>query len=109
MSDSQSTQQLAGTMQRVAALRNDCLIRDHHRCVISHKFDDSEAVSRGKRDGDDAKDDDGHFLKDESGTFATLEVAHVIPHSLMAVTSETTELVCTHDELSHFICLFSPS
>jgi hypothetical protein len=39
-----------------------------------------------RRDRDDkAKDDDGHFLKDEAGTFAPLEVGHIIPHSLMNV------------------------
>jgi hypothetical protein len=74
MSESQSTQQPAGTTQRVAALREDCLIRDHHRCVISRKFGDAEAAKRVGREGDDkAKDGDGHLLKDEAGTFAPLE------------------------------------
>lgn len=97
LSESQSTQPLAGTTQRVAALREDCLIRDHHRCVISRKFDYAEAGKRVGLEGDDrAKDDDGHFLKDEAGTFAPLEVAHIIPHSLLNVSSGKTEMVCTH-------------
>ncbi|KAI0395868.1 hypothetical protein F5Y17DRAFT_465463 [Xylariaceae sp. FL0594] len=29
----------AGTQDRLSALRGACLIRDHHRCVISHSFD----------------------------------------------------------------------
>jgi hypothetical protein len=104
MSESQSIQ-LAGTTQRVAALREDCLIRDHHRCVISRKFDYAEARKRVGREGNDkAKDEDGHFLKDEAGTFAPLEVAHIIPHSLMNVSSGKTEVVCNPQ--SHFICLF---
>lgn len=79
----------------MAALREDCLIRDRHRCVISCKFDDAEAVKRVEHEGDNkAKDDDGHLLKDEAGTFAPLEVAHILPHSLMNVSSGKTELVC---------------
>ena len=100
MSESQSTQ-LAGTTQRVAALREDCLIRDRHRCVISRKFDDAEAGKRVGHEGDDnAKDDDGHLLRYEAGTFSPLEVAHIIPHSLMNVSSGKTELVCTHPPVS---------
>jgi hypothetical protein len=39
-----------------------------------------------RRDRDDkAKADEGHFLKDEAGTFAPLKVGHLIPHSLMNV------------------------
>ena len=95
MSEYQSTQSLAATTQRVAALREDCLMRDHHRCVISRKFNDAEAGKRVGCEGDDkAKDDDGHLLKDEAGTFAPLKVAHIIPHLLMNVRSGKTELVC---------------
>jgi hypothetical protein len=80
----------------VAALRGECLKRDRHRCVISGRFDDAEALKRVEREGDDeAKDDDGHKLKREAGTFAPLEVAHILPHSLMNVGSGGGELVCT--------------
>jgi hypothetical protein len=73
---------MVGTTQRVAALREDCLIRDHHRCVITHKFDYAEARERFRREGGDkAKDDDGHLLKNEAGTFTSLEVAHILPRS----------------------------
>lgn len=65
--------------------------------MISRKFDYAEAGKRVGLEGDDrAKDDDGHFLKAEAGTFAPLEVAHIIPHSLMNVSSGKTEMVCTH-------------
>ncbi|EXJ78369.1 hypothetical protein A1O3_09530 [Capronia epimyces CBS 606.96] len=93
VSDLQSRQSFPGTTQRLASLRRDCLIRDHHRCVISRIFDFNEAVQRAKRDGDDnAQDDEGNPLRWESGIYTSLEVAHIIPHSLMAVSSETTEL-----------------
>ena len=42
----------------------------------------------------DAQDDQGIPLRDESNTFATLEVAHIIPHSLMTLSSGEQELVC---------------
>ena len=68
--------------------------RDHHRCVISRTFDDAEATRRVSRDGEEqAHDDDARYLKDESGTFAPLEVAHIIPHSLMTAQRGTLELV----------------
>jgi hypothetical protein len=72
----------------VTALRGECLKRDRHRCVISGRFDDAEALERVEREGDDeAKDDDGNKLKREAGTFAPLEIAHILPHSLMNVGS----------------------
>ena len=82
LSEAQSSPYIAGTTgitQRVAALRGECLKRDRHRCVISGRFDDAEALERVEREGDDeAKDDDGHKLKKEAGTFAPLEVAHIL-------------------------------
>jgi hypothetical protein len=80
----------------VAALRGECLKRDRYRCVISGTFDDAEARKRVEREGDDeAKDDDGHKLKNEAGAFTALEVAHILPHSLMNVSGGGAELVCT--------------
>jgi len=46
----------------------------------------------GRDSEEKAQDDDGKFLKDEGGTFAPLEVAHIIPHSLMTVQSGMLEL-----------------
>ncbi|KAH6606368.1 hypothetical protein Trco_005521 [Trichoderma cornu-damae] len=71
-----------GTLDRVAALRGDCLLRDRHRCVVSRKFDSNEAVSRGRRDGDDARDDDGDAFLEGLDNYAQLEVAHILPYSL---------------------------
>jgi hypothetical protein len=52
-------------------------------------------MRRVSRQGDDnAEDDDGKLLKEESGTFVPLEVAHIIPHSIMTFSSGKTELVC---------------
>jgi hypothetical protein len=51
-------------------------------------------MRRVGRDGEEkAQDDDGKLLKDEGGTFTPLEVAHIIPHSLMTVQSGMLELV----------------
>ncbi|EER37830.1 conserved hypothetical protein [Histoplasma capsulatum H143] len=55
-----------GTTQRVSILRQSCLVRDHHRCVVSRKFDKNEAGKRWKQDGEDCKDDDRNPLKNES-------------------------------------------
>ena len=86
LSGLRSTQLPAAPTQRLATLRRDSFIRDRHRCVISGKFDHVEAEKRVARDGDEeAQDDDGNLLKDEGGIFAPLEVAHIIPHSLMTV------------------------
>jgi len=45
-------------------------------------------------DKEKAQDNDGKFLKDKGGTFASLEVAHIISYSLMSVQSGMPELVC---------------
>jgi hypothetical protein len=44
------------------------------------------------------KDDDGKSLLEERDNMAFLEVAHIIPHSLMSLTSEEGEwrLVSAH-------------
>ncbi|KAK0735548.1 hypothetical protein B0T21DRAFT_402271 [Apiosordaria backusii] len=83
------SQDLVGTPERVAELRGACLIRDRHRCVISRRFDITEALNRVRKYGDDAKDDDGNLLSDDDGNllpgetqFERLEVAHILPHSL---------------------------
>jgi hypothetical protein len=72
----------------VAALRGEYLKRDRYQCVISGRFDNAEALKRVEREGDDeAKDDDEHKLKREAGTVAPLEVAYILPHSLMNIGS----------------------
>ena len=78
------TQGYIGTPDQLATLRQLCLERDHHRCVVSQRFDQSEAIIRFGRDGEDAQDDDGNFLRQET-SFEILEVAHILPHSLMKV------------------------
>lgn len=80
-------------MQLVSILRQSCLIRDHHRCVVSQRFDRKEAQRRIKQDGNESKDDDGNLLRNEPGEFEFLEVAHILPHSLASIASGNTELV----------------
>lgn len=89
-------QNFLGTPERVSALRGACLIRDRHRCVITRRFDDTEALRRmddASRRGVVAKDDDGNSLEEEE-VFGTLEVAHILPHSLTQVNA-SNELVWT--------------
>ncbi|GAP85094.1 hypothetical protein SAMD00023353_2200230 [Rosellinia necatrix] len=71
------------TSDRVSALRGACLVRDRHRCVISRKFDLHEAAARARRDGDDALDNDGNLLREDGNSVSMLNVAHILPHSLM--------------------------
>ncbi|KAK2865230.1 hypothetical protein FQN49_003779 [Arthroderma sp. PD_2] len=73
-----------GTPSRLSTLRRDCLIRDHYRCVATRSFDITEAYNRHKRDGANSKDDEGEPLIQSKDSLAVLEVAHIIPHSLMS-------------------------
>jgi hypothetical protein len=51
--------------------------------VISRKFDLEEGEKRMRRDGDSARDDDGDLLLEDANPADFLEVAHILPHSLM--------------------------
>ena len=87
--------------RRVATLRRDCLIRDRYRCVISRAFDLDESLRRTDLDEDNAKDNDGNLLKDEDQRGEDLEVAHILPHSLMSYNaSGQAELLCYYCEYS---------
>ncbi|OAA62763.1 hypothetical protein SPI_04303 [Niveomyces insectorum RCEF 264] len=76
---------LPGSAARVATLRRDCLIRDKHRCVITRMFDEGEAVERIKMHGNSAADDEGGAF----GGVASLQVAHILPHSLMSLEGDS--------------------
>ncbi|KAI0527764.1 hypothetical protein F5B22DRAFT_3173 [Xylaria bambusicola] len=73
-----------GTPDRLSRLRGACLIRDRHRCVITRCFDHKEARNRMQQNGDDARDDNGVLLLEDT-VIDELEVAHILPHSLMKV------------------------
>ncbi|GAP87820.1 hypothetical protein SAMD00023353_1601900 [Rosellinia necatrix] len=77
-------QDFVGTPDRLSRLRGACLVRDRHRCVITRKFDQSEADRRLQLDGDDARDDDGALLLEDTD-IDELEVAHIFPYSLMKI------------------------
>ncbi|TQW00134.1 hypothetical protein IF1G_00065 [Cordyceps javanica] len=84
-----SSRDSIGTPERLSTLRSDCLIRDRHRCVISRAFDMSKARQQ--------KDPQGHIFDDEGDPIEDdninwLEVAHILPHSLVYVGSESEEL-----------------
>lgn len=76
----------SGAPERIASLRGACLIRDRYRCVVSRKFDKAEALRRYRQhDEPEPRDQDGAPLKGQS--FAYLEVAHILPHSLIRLSS----------------------
>ncbi|BCS01847.1 HNH endonuclease signature motif containing protein [Aspergillus luchuensis] len=100
-----------GTPQRIPTLRRGCLLRDRHRCVVTRKFDIQEAEDRLAKDGTDFKDDDRGSLLPESDAMAFLEVAHIIPHSLMSLTSIDGEpKLPEHKQMAHKILnMFNPT
>lgn len=87
----QGQHEFIGTPDRIAGLRSLCLLRDHHKCVVSQSFDLKEAISRLSNDPD-ARDDEGMQLRGQS--LYALEVAHIIPHSLMQ--SDTSSGLVSH-------------
>lgn len=72
--------------------REDCLIRDRHRCIITHAFDFDEAVTRHKQHANDALDDEGRSLFG-GNHFLHLEAAPILPHSLAEIGSSPSEEV----------------
>ncbi|CAK7199082.1 hypothetical protein SEUCBS139899_001751 [Sporothrix eucalyptigena] len=73
-----------GTEERLATMRAECLVRDRHRCIISRKFNAPEFRLRAGLYGNDARDDNGILFSDQDNLeFDALEVAHILPHSLM--------------------------
>jgi hypothetical protein len=76
------------TTERLAGLRKRCLQRDRHRCVVNRVFDLSEARTRIKRDGANAKDDDDHLLNKDTERLDVVQVAHILPYSLMTNSGE---------------------
>ncbi|KAK3941884.1 hypothetical protein QBC46DRAFT_429257 [Diplogelasinospora grovesii] len=85
-------QDFARTPGRMAELRGDCLVRDRHRCVISRRFDQDEAIRRLTRNSDEAKDDDGNLLGEQT-QFDLLKVAHILPHALIKMESHPSKKV----------------
>ena len=76
-------------------LRQKCLIRDRHRCIVSRKFDRAVARKRFEENAEYRTDDDGNPLNNQSGDqFQYVEVAHILPYCLMTAASGETDLVC---------------
>ncbi|KAJ5899676.1 hypothetical protein N7495_004420 [Penicillium taxi] len=80
-----------GTTSRLSSLRKKCLYRDHHRCVISRLFDRTEARVRAKQNDGVVFDDDGIQIQ-KFIEMDNLEIAHIIPHSLMSRASTDDNL-----------------
>jgi len=87
--EQQRMQDFAGTPERLSALREACLVRDCHRCVVSRAFDTAEAIKRSEaitRFGaqGQALDDNGDPLI-AGHDYSHVEVSHIIPYSLTRV------------------------
>ncbi|KAL1895674.1 hypothetical protein Sste5346_005145 [Sporothrix stenoceras] len=93
---------LPGSRSRIANLRRDCLIRDRHRCVISRHFDENEVFLRTNKHGDDAADDDGLRFVDtpDADEYDFLQVAHILPHSLMSIEGDDERSVARSNALA---------
>lgn len=92
-----SIENVVETPSRLSVLWHDCLIRDHNWCVATRVFNWTEALERLRQDSPNAKDDDCQPLVFAPGQLALLEVAHIIPHSIMSATSTVggeLQLVC---------------
>ncbi|GAB1319485.1 hypothetical protein MFIFM68171_09695 [Madurella fahalii] len=78
-------QDFVGTPERLSVLRETCLTRDRHRCVVTRAFDLTEAAQKWRAEQRwkhlSARDDDGYPL-DASNQYANLEVAHILPYAL---------------------------
>ncbi|KAJ5088428.1 hypothetical protein N7456_012044 [Penicillium angulare] len=98
----QSIPTSARGLESVALLRQNCLKRDNHRCVVSRKFDRETAQTR-------YADDDGNLLKDEpSDRFQSLEVAHILPRSLTIVSSDGSQLNDSKKAVHRILDMFDP-
>ncbi|KAJ5798999.1 uncharacterized protein N7503_006504 [Penicillium pulvis] len=91
-----------GTSQRISVLRQSCLVRDRHRCVISSKFDRASTRKRFAENGESYEDDDGKLLKDQS------KVAHILPHCLTTVASGDTDLSDLKKNVLRILDMFDP-
>ncbi|EGE86673.1 uncharacterized protein BDCG_16117 [Blastomyces dermatitidis ER-3] len=74
---------VVGAPARLSTLRRDCLIRDHNRCVVTQAFNLHEAKTRDRLHAN-PKDDDDQPLSFGRGDVDELEVAHIIPHSILS-------------------------
>ena len=74
------------TPSRLSTLRGACLVRDRHRCVVSRKFHLAKfkrRLDRLEQDDQEVRDDEGSVIPVHADQVENLEVAHILPHSLM--------------------------
>lgn len=75
---------------RLSTLVNRCLARDHYKCVVTGAFHKPELVDRLRSNpGAQLTDEDGQPIVKRLSV--RLQVAHIIPHSLMAVPSGSSQ------------------
>ncbi|KAJ5854906.1 hypothetical protein N7534_007449 [Penicillium rubens] len=92
-----------------SVLGQKCLIRDHHRCVVSRKFNRAAARKRFEENAESCADDDGNLLKDKSSDeFQYLEVAYILPYCLTTVASGETDLSDSKKIALRILDIFDP-
>ncbi|KAI9838513.1 MAG: hypothetical protein M1837_002439 [Sclerophora amabilis] len=97
-----------GTAERLTELRKRCLDRDHHRCVVTRRFDHRICFERLKEDAN-AEDDDGIPLREiAERDFDALEVAHIIPHSMNTLSRESSEVSEQQRLMRSLLDMFDP-
>ena len=85
-----------------------CLIREKNRCPGSELFNESETFSRWERYNGQLLDDDGKEMN-LRGHFTHLEVAHIIPISLMVCPKDKTELTGAQKLAISILNMFAPN
>lgn len=84
-----------GTPHRLSDLREACLLRDGHRCVVSGHLDKAEHMLKRRRG------------RHQPGTFGvSTQAAHIIPHSLNSVKSSGDRLSDTKSFVWQILNMF---
>lgn len=73
-------------------LKRSCLVREHHRCMITGNFDVDE-LERRTRTQDYPIDDDGKPLERSSTEAEKLKLTHIIPVTIGRSTISDAKLV----------------
>lgn len=88
-----------GTSTRLGNLRRLCLARDGNRCVVSGQLDSSYLMRLYERAG---------AQQPRGPTGVKTEAAHIIPHSLNALTGESSDLSPSKCTVWRILNMFDP-
>ena len=90
---SRSTPSTGSSQKESPQLRENCLERDGHRCVVTGKFDTPTAIERSAATGTYIDDDENPLPSNADG-FACLQATHIVPHALGWGESTGADAVC---------------